>query len=85
MEKMVRCGCFLGKNWEDLKTFMATINSKESTAAVKCREVLCNSEVMRDVGYVAALGFLSDFIRISETQGYAAANATKISMIRVRN
>ena len=74
---MVKCGCFICKHWEDLKTFMATINFKESTAAVKCREILCNSEVMRDVGYVAALGFLSDLIRISETQGYTAANADK--------
>ena len=32
---------------------------------------------MRDVGYVAALGLLSDLIRMSETQEYTAANADK--------
>ena len=40
-------------------------------------EILYNSEVTRDVGYVAAFEFLSDIIRISETQGYTAANADK--------
>ena len=60
------------------ETFTATIISKESTDSVKSRELLCNSEAMRDVGYVAALGLLFDLIRISETQGYTGANADKV-------
>ena len=71
----LNAACYISKYWNDLKNYLATIRPSESSAAAKAVKLMREEGILKAIGEVAALGFLSDYIKLTEISGYTAVNA----------
>ena len=60
-----------------MKNFLISIPVNESKAARKGAELMEDANVVRDLGFIASLSFLTQKIKVCQESGYSATRAVK--------